>query len=301
MQQDPSSDRRCRERRNQAIELLRLVAAFGVVAFHSPVAGKDLAYAGLAVFVLLSPMVDARYNWERRRSTRELAKLLLVPWVFWCAAYLAIGSSTGKPPVRLGHGVVSAILVGSAPHLWFLPFLFTALVLIDRLKGRLSLRACLVVAVVAASGLLATAGWWRQWSMPPPAGQWMQALPLVFMGLAFGLADRVRAPFAVLLPMLVALGFAMAQAVRGISLPYGVATLLVLAAVWVGPRLPRSFNVEAASRCMMGVYLVHGAWLTLIWPLFARIGFWAVPLAFGASLASVYLSRKYVPRTRALL
>ena len=40
--------------RRQDIELLRILSALAVVAYHSQVAGLEAAYAGLIVFVVLS-------------------------------------------------------------------------------------------------------------------------------------------------------------------------------------------------------------------------------------------------------
>jgi len=83
--------------RNQAIESLRVVAAFGIVAFHAKVAGAQAFYAGLVVFLFLAPMFEAGPNWLRKRGTGELARTLLLPYAFWYLFYLAANFFVGKP------------------------------------------------------------------------------------------------------------------------------------------------------------------------------------------------------------
>lgn len=290
-----------RPRRNQAIELLRLVAIFGVVAFHSPVPGRQLTYAGLAAFVVLSAMLDVQVNWERRRSVRDLARTLLVPWLFWLVAYAALRLLDGKPMLKLEDGVVSAVLAGTAPHLWFLPFIFVALTLVNLAKGRIGARVMLVVTATTATVLLVSVGVWRELELPPPWGRWLHAAPLFVVGLSLGLMTRVPHGFVLVLP--VAIGIAMVgfEDIPGVSVSYVVGTTAVLLARWVGPKLPPSFEVESLSRCVMGTYLAHVVSLTLAWPLLVRFGYPAVIVAFVATLGSVWLMRRFLPRTRAVL
>lgn len=54
--------------RNQAIELLRIMSAFGIVAYHGGAPFRELAYAGLVIFLILAPATDLRFNWNRARS-----------------------------------------------------------------------------------------------------------------------------------------------------------------------------------------------------------------------------------------
>lgn len=288
-------------RRNQAIELLRLLAVFGVLAFHAPVPGSDIAYAGLAAFVVLSPLVDVQYNWERRRTPRLLAKTLLLPWAVWFCIYAALRVAEGRSVFRASRNLVSAIFEGPAPHLWFLPFIFVALVSLSQLKGRISQPVALLVAGILAVLSLMTVGFWRAWDLTPPWGRWVHATPMVFVGITLGLASRVPKAYLVLLPVLSAVAFVGTANVPGVSVPYVLGVALVLLANWLGPRLPARFDVEGLSRCVMGVYLVHVAWFTICWPLLVRFGYPAVVAAYLVALAGVYLVRKYLPALRVVL
>lgn len=277
------------------------MAVFGVVAFHSPVPGSDFAYAGLVVFVVLSPLVDVQYNWQRRRSPRDLAKTLLLPWAAWFCIYGVLRVLGGRSLLRGSRDIVSVLLEGPAPHLWFLPFIFVVLVLLNAVKDRVEERMALLISGIVAVLLMVTVGFWRSWELGPPWGRWMHALPLVFVGTTLGLASRVPKSYLVLAPVLSAVAFVGTANIAGVSVPYALGVALVVLAAWLGPRLPSRFDVEALSRCVMGTYLVHVAWLTISWPLLVRFGYPAVVAAYLVALGSVYAARRYVPRLRIVL
>lgn len=287
-------------RRNQLFEALRLVAALGVVTFHGPTPHKDVPYAGLVVFSLLSPLVDVRYNWARRRSPGALAKALLVPWVFWYAAYaalqLVVGATVFNP-----DDWFSALMAGPAAHLWFLPFIFVVLVLLNQTKQRVSERVVFLTSVVAALALLLTAPYWRALQPPAPWAAWLHATPAIFLGIALGLAERVGFLRFALVPLVGAVVLVGFWSLPGVSLPYMLGTASVLAVMWLGSRTTLAFDVEPLSRCAMGIYLVHPVFQRFTWPWLVQFGFPAVFALFCVILGCVFLARRWVPWVKAVL
>ncbi|CAN5528076.1 hypothetical protein BH10PSE14_BH10PSE14_19490 [soil metagenome] len=290
--------------RNQAIELLRIIACFGIVAFHDDAPFHDLAYAGLIAFLIISPFVDLSFNAMRVRSIAALSRALIVPWLFWLAFYGTLKVLRGYPFVPRGN-VVLAILEGSTPHLWFLPFMFGVLVVLNAIKTRVAPALLFWAALLVASALFGTVAWWRPLSAgwTPPLVQWMHAAPAVVAGIAIGLAPRIaygRAIAAALL--LVALAFAAAANLPGVSLTYPVGVIVTAAVAWWGARLwPAGWNVQPVAQCTMGIYLSHIVWLSFVRHYTGSSNYLTVTVTFAAALASVWAARRFVPITRLVL
>jgi hypothetical protein len=290
--------------RNQAIELLRILACFGIVAFHDDAGFHDLAYAGLIAFLIIAPFVDLGFNATRVRSPATLFRALIVPWSFWLVFYGALKLLRGYPFIPKGN-VVLALLEGSTPHLWFLPFMFGVLVVLNAVKTRVPLAVLFWVALLAASALFASAAWWRPLSAgwTQPLVQWMHAAPAVFAGIAIGLAPRLahgRAIAAALL--LAALAIAAAARLPGVSLTYPVGVIVTAAVAWWGARLwPARWNVQPVAACTMGIYLSHIVWLSFVRHYTGTSNYLTVVVTFAAALASVWAARRFVPATRLVL
>ncbi|MEG3143340.1 acyltransferase [Sphingomonas sp. RT2P30] len=300
----PAPDAAAKAPRTQAIELLRILACFGIVAFHDEAAFHDLAYAGLIAFLILSPFVDLGFNATRVRSPVALARALIVPWLFWLVFYGGLKVLRGYPFIPDGN-VVLALLQGSTPHLWFLPFMFGVLVMLNAIKTRVPPAALFWPALLAAAPLFASAAWWRplsaEWT--PPLAQWMHAAPAVFAGIALGLAPRLaygRAIAAALL--LAALAIAAAAHLPGVSLTYPVGVIVTAIVAWWGGRLwPARWNVAPVARCTMGIYLSHIVWLSFVRHYTGSSNYLTVAVTFAAALASVWVARRFVPMTRLVL
>ncbi|WP_120077451.1 acyltransferase family protein [Aurantiacibacter odishensis] len=286
--------------RNQNVELLRIIAAFGIVVFHAQGEYAPVGYAGLVIFLFLSPFYDAS-AWEKQRNLPTLAVRLLLPWAVFLAVHGALNFVTKGWIVNPDLTPGAAILYGTSPHLWFLPFIFAvmcAVAIWKRLTGPVP------QIVIAAAGLVAMMALVPHWRATgdvaaPPVAQWLQAAPAVLAGLALGAATSARKLrlFAVV-AILVAAAIAIWQDARGISVAYGLALPLVLLALY-SPKVP--FSVEALSSCMMGVYLVHALALAVVGAFLERTSLFAAVVAFVASAIGVLLARKLVPATRYIL
>lgn len=295
---------KARAPRNQAVELLRIVSAFAIIAFHAQAPGAGLFYAGLVFFVLLSPLMDVAKGWHRTRTVRELALALMVPWLFWTLVYGALDLVLGKPMLGSGPWPVILLLERGA-HLWFLPFLFVVLLATGAAKRSLSPALLFWISAIVAAVLLASAGWWRpvSFGFPSPIPQWLQALPAVFAGIALGLAARIGT-WSVAGLALVAGGVAAAlvQRAEGMDMPYAIALSLTAAAVFLGGRPAlRGLQVQPVADCMFGVYLVHLITLPVASRLVGFHSLASAALAFAIALAGVWAARRLVPATRLVL
>ena len=286
--------------RNQAIELLRIVSAYAIIGYHSNYSGHNVFYTGLVVFAILSPMLDAGVNWYRPRSAAMLAKALLLPWAFWMLFYGLLSVPRHQPIVGMEHGVVRGVLMGTAGHLWFLPYLWVVLVTLNAVKRRVAPRTVFFVTLAGATGLLLTVSWWRPWSIAidSPFTQFIHVTPMVLVGIAYGVSRSLRTHLLWLLPLGVALAYVASLGLEGVSLPYALGAGLVVIADIMGRRLPRRWTVESVSRCMMGVYLSHIFWLLCVGRVSSPVGYGGITVTFLLALGSVWAARRYLPVTR---
>jgi hypothetical protein len=266
--------------RNQSIEAVRILAAFGIVLFHSGAAGSELGYSGLVVFTALA-------TYFAGSGAAKLARRVLVPWAFWTVFYLGWRFAADGSPFHEGLSPVASVLYGT--HLWFLPFIFAVNLALSFATARWVPLAC----GIGAFALLAASPWWRELQLASgaPVTQFLHAIPAALLGVAF----RQRVGMAVSAAGLVV---CLLWSVPGVSLPYAVGGFAVLVAMLL-PRLP--WNIEAVSACMMGVYLVHIAALGVFNRITGPASLITVLAAFVASLAGVLIVRKWVPASRWVL
>lgn len=289
--------------RSQSLEIGRIVAAFFIVGYHSTARGHDIFYAGLVFFLMASPFMEVRYNYERQRSPGQLARLFLLPWAFWLVVYGAFNLIRGRPAFPAELDLLSGVLYGSSGHLWFLPFMFAVLLLLATVKRLLRPPGLFWGSLAICAALLLASPVVRPWSLEqgPPASQWIHAAPAVFAGVVLGLAPVIRHGRAGIGVLAIVLGVTFAYDIRGISLAYPLGALLLFLAATGPERVFARFDVEQVSRCMLGVFLVHLFWLSLARPIFPYFDLAGVAAAFLGALASVWLTRRFVPASKAVL
>lgn len=140
-------------RRNQAVEALRILAAFWVVVFHSHVLG--ITFGGMSTFIVVTMYFEARPDKSGSPDVAALATKLLIPWAFWYCFFWMLEARDGAlySPTNL----VSAILEGPSPHLWYLPFVFMCVWLIRTARQRgFSVEIILMISGIAAILIAAT-------------------------------------------------------------------------------------------------------------------------------------------------
>lgn len=290
--------------RNQAIEALRIIAAYGIVAFHSGARFHDVAYSGLVVFLILSPMADVRFNLHRVRSVGHLARILMIPWLFWWVVYGIRNIAIHKVFLATPYPLVG-VLYGTSPHLWFMPYIFMVMVLLNVIKNRVSARILFWIFTVATATLLATVTAWRPptltWELPLP--QWMHALPAVCIGIVLGLSGRVgKAAIISWLVIATTLLVAVYAQLPGISIPYTVGIVLMgIVSSPLAIRLSKKWSVQPVSDCMLGVFLTHMLWLQIFSRMVGTGTYLTVSLTFVVALVTVFSARRMIPASRIVL
>ena len=185
--------------RNGTLDIARLIAAFGIVLFHSGAPGRSIGYAALPFFLILLVLLGlpaaSHQRFERFAASR--AQRLLVPWIVWSAIYGAIKLlEVGLTNRTLYQEFsISMLVTGPALHLWFLPFAFVACLLLPPMQrlwpatntGRRLMLGFVLFASFASFGLQ------QGGTLPTPIAQWAMALPAIGLGLAFGLSRSENA------------------------------------------------------------------------------------------------------------
>lgn len=180
----------------QAIDLARFLAAFGIVVAHATVSPRDwVGHLALALFLILTAFLavqsvaraGGRYGWLRR------ARRLFLPWVFWSVLYRLLDLAISDDPDRfIPLREPFSLLVGPAVHLWFLPFVILAMILVQPV----ALWVTDAQRLARALGLLLLGGVGLFWVhgafiLPEPFPQWAFALPLYAYGLLLAPAHRL--------------------------------------------------------------------------------------------------------------
>jgi hypothetical protein len=256
-----------------SVDLLRILAAVGIVWFHTDGAPyRQIGYAGLPMFLLIFFSLVAKQGratttagFLRRRWDR-----LLKPWLFWSAVYglcrLAKAICTTDLSSLGGMLSLETFLAGTCIHLWYLPYAFASGALVYVLNSQTS-RVNNATVVVGATlvGVLVLAA--CAMDMPRrvlmrPLPQWEFGLAAIPLGFAIGRCATIpsRQMRGLLLSMifgttlagcamLVSLGFASS------AIPYGLATALVcLAYLW---HARGTGFVAALAPLTLGIYLIH--------------------------------------------
>lgn len=153
--------------RNANVEVVRFIAAIGIVWFHSPVPYGDIGLAGLSLFfVYLIYFASARSL--KMKNLSEVAQVnlhLIKIWLVWCAIYLALKIAQA---LVQNHPIADEFelwmwITGPALHLWFLPYSYVVIIIaylflrflngINRLIGNFLVLGVLALAVVTSIGL----------------------------------------------------------------------------------------------------------------------------------------------------
>lgn len=133
--------------RNGLVDYSRLLAAFGIVWYHSGALGHQASYISLPFFAVLISLSGGGDLTTRARR-------LLVPFVTWSVIY---GLVEAMFALRYGRPLLSwwlpeMIVTGTVIHLWFLPFAFLVALISMVIKSK---GIALVMPVAVALALAA--------------------------------------------------------------------------------------------------------------------------------------------------
>ncbi len=256
-----------------SIDFLRILAAVGIVWFHTPgIRHRQIGYAGLPIFLLIFYSLIARrdpvgttYSFIRVRARR-----LLRPWLFWSLVYGLC--ELGRAIYKTDFGelytmtVQKLLLCGPTIHLWYLPFAFVSGCLCYQLSRWLSHCDARVVAWVAVLIGLATlvtcefVGTCNYLASPWP--QWIFAAAIIPLGFGIGkcltipcLRTQRRYLASICAIVLAVCALLYVQNLVALSLPYGIA----IAAVCLAYSCSGSENsfVATVAPLTFGIYLLH--------------------------------------------
>jgi fucose 4-O-acetylase-like acetyltransferase len=257
--------------RNDTIELLRILAASGVIWFHLETTPfKSVGLAGLIFFLIVSVVFQSRAAGRASGAGyfRKRVPRLLVPWAAWFAVYGLLNLARGKDLFPFTSGFLSSMVAGPWIGLWYLPFSIVAACLvyvIVQLTPKVGYKAQFLGWSLASIAALVLASKVRtEGVLPMPWAQWVQSAPSLPIGLALALGVA-RLPE--LLWMVVVLQGALLltcillyPADPGLALSYGIGSLLATAGFLFNRHLSR--RVSEVSVLCLGVYLVHGVVLS---------------------------------------
>jgi peptidoglycan/LPS O-acetylase OafA/YrhL len=283
-----------------AIDLVRFIAAFGVVAAHSFAAEQDwIGHLSLGLFLTLTAFLSVQsmqraggqFPWIAR------ARRLVLPWLFWSLFFRLVDLRISDDPEK--WQVLTdpwTLLIGSTIHLWFLPFVMLAMVLVEP-SGRMLKRAEDVrIASVMLVALSLPLFWiHRNLALPEPVSQWTYGLPLYVYGLLLGHAHAMNRPGWPLAAIVVVSigGFAVTGHVWSL-MPFVAAVAFELA--WRFPaRGPAQARwMKPFGEVSFGIYLVHPFFALLCWKLLGGdMNLWLLlVLTFVMSWAATWVMRR---------
>lgn len=259
-----------------SIEWMRLLAAFGIVWFHTENAEwRSAGYAGLPIFLLVFGFLIVVHYDEISLSefVKRRASRLLLPWFFWSIVYiLARAFKTiyiDKESLDLFSS--NTLLIGGSLHLWFLPFSFLLAIVfwflcrfILKRQGTGEPPLLLICfSLLAIISFFVICDYVRMnFSLPAPFSQWLFALPSLPVAFIFGYLVRsvksaYRLPLLILVyAVVVGVCFYTYRSWRSMSLiSYGIGTILTIAAIQYP--LPFEKTARKVSALTYGIYLIH--------------------------------------------
>lgn len=183
------------------IERLRILAAYGVVTFHSDlVFSRHIGVVSFLCFaIIFAVFIINRPDYELSLGGFiSKARRLLLPWLFWSAiffVFLIVKSVLkGIPITELLSWRM--LITGTSIHLWFLPFAFVSAVLIiltHQVTRHFAIE--LNVLVMFAFGLICAVVFSIIDIIPEvqyPFRQWILGFPAIPMGYAIGMSRFMK-------------------------------------------------------------------------------------------------------------
>lgn len=176
--------------RNHSIDLLRFVAAFGIVWAHMVMSESYsalLGYTSLSVFLVMVPYLSVLRSERLGLMSATLndgrihvrIQRILAPWLFWCLVYkvlLAYQQRDASAFFRIDDPFT--LLIGPSIHLWFLPFVLIASAVLFPLARAIKSPSSLIVATAVSAAISVLSLYLHDSeNLPQPFAQWAFALP----------------------------------------------------------------------------------------------------------------------------
>lgn len=284
--------------KRQDIELLRIMAAFAIVWYHSSTIGGEISYAGLIVFLMLSMYLAGRSTYSGSRYLFRRTNRLLIPWAVWFLMYGAKNALTHKPIIPTDNGIIAGILTGPSIHLWYMPFIFACLILFDSVRKYASSASIAWASAALTIVVLGSTALWRQVSIQLgcPIAQYAHASAGISLGAFFAFIGAFPGRTAALLLVMIFAAALSAIPFEGVGIPY---VLSIAAGCMVAFRIFEkavTLDFGVIAECTLGIYFVH----ILVFDIFRKyhiVNGILTPVAiFFLSACAVFLMRRSFPR-----
>lgn len=281
------------------IELFRIIAAFGVVWFHTGLdVWRSVAYGGLIYFIILTSYFATISRHQYVFFGR--VKRIIFPYLFWFVFYFLLFFLANKSINPKDHTWLGYIVSSPSIHLWFLPFVFFVLCVIDGIKKLMKNNHkhiyCVSSAIFAVI-LIVTSPIWRTYTLPSPLAQYAHVAAAVFIGIFLSFSHS--APKYIVLTLIVILISSMLwmeylnQSAMGISYLVGfIPCLLLLAREYFFAK--KSWVIFVGSMSF-GVYLVHMFWVMIL-RYYDVTGVLLPITSFLLSILCVWMMKRYLPQ-----
>lgn len=282
----------------QGIDLARFIAAFGVVVAHALASPRDwVGHLALALFLILTAFlaVQSAQRAGGGYAFVPRARRLILPWLVWSAFFRLLDMAISDRPDRFMPLTDPwSLLYGSYIHLWFLPFVGLAMVLVAPVVRHVTTPERLIMASVLLLGISAPLFWAHEaLGMPEPLPQWAFALPCYVLGLLLAVAGPMGKTWV---PLVTGLLLTALSEVLGQGAPWAATILIALVGFEVFWRLPiRGRWLSALGQVSFGIYLVHPFFMLVVYKLMGpevnrMLG---AVLAFLMSWAAVAVLRRF--------
>jgi fucose 4-O-acetylase-like acetyltransferase len=282
-----------------------VIASFLIVWYHSHIAGYKYAYSGLVAFLFLSG-----YLWaiSSRKPIKLRAKRLLIPWMFWFSVYGIYNLYKGRSLLPDGSPLIFSLLAGPNIHLWYLPFLFLSLILLDQIRGRLAIRPDLtyfVVALVLLAISISGEDFFNSTFRPLP--QYIFGFPALVLGAIWGMNTvtkytrfgSINQHLLVVWPFAMGIficfcAYLLSNKINYLAYMIGM-IILVPAWLWKDD-LKASYFLDQLASASLGIYLIHPLCLNVLNHYGVASGIVLVLLAYLISLLIIVLFRLILPK-----
>jgi peptidoglycan/LPS O-acetylase OafA/YrhL len=263
-----------------AIDLARFIACFGIVAAHAFAMEDDwVGHLALALFLVLTAFL-AMQSAQRAGGKYPFivrAKRLVLPWLTWSLFYRIVELRVSHSPDK--YQILTdpwSLLIGSSVHLWFLPFVMLAMMLVEPV-GRVVNTECRLAAALIGLVVLSGVAFWlvAYYSPVAPLLQWLFSLPFYVLGLLVGIAHPMgRAMWPGLAATCIGgMSFAVTTATTGVA----VAWWWVIPLAWLlfegfwrmplrGTYLPKLLS--ELGKAAFGIYLLHPFFMLVTYKFF---------------------------------
>ena len=244
------------------IELLRIIAAWLIVIYHSKTAIHEVSYSGLIAFIEIGIFFAISGNDKpySQSITRFLSRIV-PPYLVWYLCYGAANVALGKTILPSDeNGILGAVLMGPSGHLWYIPFVIFATGLLLLIPLRVREKALPYLAVIGLVFLAVYLPEWRPWSLEKgePVAQWVHGSAAVLFAVCIAASNRrIAMATAVLgIAMFIRMSF---QSWPGVGIPYLVGSVAVALLILAGDKTKglKAGKLGAVSQCMAGVYFIH--------------------------------------------